>query len=90
MKVRIGKDVMDCLMGYTNSRALIQIDYHKTPKGYQVHGAKCVEASAASHVAPPYPRSAEAVRVYGEPRISYLREMWREWIEGIIREEVQR
>ncbi len=85
MKLKVRSEVTEYLMHYTNSGALIQLSWRQTPTGVVVYDATCVEASASSHVAPAYPRSAEAIRVSPSWSRSRVNREWREWIEDVVR-----
>ncbi|MDI6872115.1 MAG: hypothetical protein QME79_12380 [Bacillota bacterium] len=63
--------------GLVNSGALVQLN----PEDLTI---EVVEASAASHVSPPYPLSAEAPRVYGDYGDHDAEDAWLEWVAGVL------
>jgi len=71
--------------GAINSGALVQLQV----SGDKVVGARVVEASAAAHVGPRYPYSAEAPRISGPmPCSEYkARRIWQAWVEDVIANE---
>ncbi len=82
--IRISKDVVDHLLRWTNSDALVQLEIRETPKTVSVVDAEVVEASAYSHVGPVYPNSIVAPRLGGDYTVSQARRAWREAIRGEI------
>ncbi len=83
-QVKISKDVVDSMLRWTNSDALVQLKVKETPKGVSVVDAEVVEASASAHVAPAYPRSIVAPRLGGDYTVSQARRAWRKAIRGEI------
>ncbi len=84
MRLWIRREVMEYIMMFSNSGALLQLSWRRTPMGVMVYDAECVEASAASHVGPAYPRSAEAIRVPATWSCARREREWRDWVRSVV------